>query len=126
MSGGVSFLIMLFIFLIVTSGIPLPFSRREGGRSWRRLAKEFNGVFTGLGILSPAVLRFRYGSSRVTFTATRKEAKAVLSWPDTRLTCEVISGRRTRVNPRLPEVNPEDAKVSEAFRVHADDPAQTV
>lgn len=125
MSGCMSFGVMVIIFLVVTSGIPLPFRSRDRGRAWRRLARQFNGVFTGIGLLTSPMLRFRYGSARVTLSANRREVKFTISWPDPRVQCDVTSrtdsGQSRSAASRFPAVQIDDANFDWSFHIHSPD-----
>lgn len=123
MSGCMSFAVMIIIFLVVTSGIPLPFRSRDRARPWRRLARQYNGVFTGIGLFTSPMLRFRYGSARASLTANRREAKFTISWPDPETQCDLIS-RSDHGRPavsRLPELQTGDRDFDWSYRVHAGD-----
>ncbi|MCA9177156.1 MAG: hypothetical protein KDB14_21855 [Planctomycetales bacterium] len=116
MSGCLTFLIVLFVFFAVTTGIPLP-RRDDRGRAWRRLSRDLNAVFTGVGMLSPLMMRFRYGAARVTVSSNRKLITVSITWPDTSLECELVTPGFSRIGLRLPRVRMGDVNLDEQYDI---------
>ncbi len=128
------FVLLALLFILATAS-PIGESLRSGhpsaGRSLRKLATRYNGMFRGSGIYMAPSVRLQHGQTTVVISCavrhgTGKTTRAELVWPDSALVLSV----RTRTGTFTPDITPRelseyatgDARFDELFFVHTNQP----